>query len=535
MSKFNEISEPQWPNWLEVLPPDVKIRIVTIACAGQYDLTALELAEISPFMRKAVAAAFGYKLNILAISAHTPDRWLDVFKDLVREITCDSFWVAHLRFRVLNLLNSAYASSALKIAEILDDVAYWRAINGMKTIRKLKVYVLYDSRFVSEEDKGIRVEVLKTLDLEKIDLKCHASTDVDCPFGRTGEWAEALCALPEICPTLQAFSTFCSEKHPEYVIMYDGDETPQVAPLWATLPKFQSLRYVTFDTEPPTSVIPALRRIENVGLSAPCDISVATQIGPVITALHPKEVLGESGLSALSIFTRMEWLSVVIERGAEHALPDNLHNMISLQSFKLQVAKEENNNSNNQPGGQNANEENGLNAEPNAPVNVNNVAEQDANVNELPLSAPVPGAENWDVAMLYEISPGTLLRLVHACPRLSSLELLGMRLSMTELEDILKCCGRQLEHLSVPIMDQVDLPMYRLESILLALMAYNPSIRSFRTERRKLFYSALTDFQTWPTQRARLFSLMDRLELRNPHVDLNELRDSIKRIPAKPS
>lgn len=510
--------------WLDVLPPDIRIRIATFACAGEYDITALELAETSLNMRQAVVAAFQYKLNIQIIAARTPHRWVDLFKPFLREVTCDKFWIANLRFRIQKLLPDIFTSEALKRVEIIDEVPYWEAIQSLTSIEQLRVYEVNESIPFREKYKNIRAESLATLNIQKLKMVCYDGlAGSNCPFGGSGKWNETIGALPECCLQLKSLTLLCHWKHDRWDDSNEGmDEANRGSYLWEALPKFRALQCVRFDLEPPNTAMEALRQIDRVGYGAATLLDIPKNIGRGLISLHLKDALKESELSFLSYFPNLEFLEVSIEKGGEQALIYNVNRMAVLQTFKLRFAVDDDDQLGNAEAA-------------NAPVVVNG-NDGDANQEGLGLvtegNEAVPGVENQDSMRYYAIKPGTVLQIIETCPRISHLELVCVQMSMEELESVLKVCGRKLLHLSVPIMCQQELGMHRLESILLALLKYNPLLRSFRTERRKAYFCTLLH-GSWDSLRRRLNQLMDRLERRNPFIDLHELRDSVIRLPLK--
>lgn len=415
-------------------PSEVRCRIARMACRGRPNETALHLAETNAVQRKAILSALSYKLEISGDVVPSVTRWISLFADKIRDISLGHVNVFpwHIRSSILTLLKAP----TLRCAQLFDDPDALNALAESPSIQELLV------RIDTTGSQHLLLQTLKTLTLTRLQLYSYGRFASECPFmnelTKDGIDRDALQAC---CPKISSLKISCS--------LSQHTHRPTEDPLWKMLPLFPVLREVTVETDAPSSSFPSLHRLESVqvasqmlwGVDKPNTASfnallLAVRLGSRVTRLTTQEALTATEIAQLVNCPNLSYLEIGVLEGAEQAVFKSVHSLSSLRSLKLKWYL------------------------PDAPIR-----------------------KSWAPPLRLSVCrAGAMMQIAESAPKITEVELLDVRIGMTELNGILRFFGPRLKHFATSIFNQDETPFSRLEGVIRAVTAHNSGLHTLNID-----------------------------------------------------
>lgn len=422
--------------WLDALPSDVCLRIAAYVCTGKQTPSALSLAEASPAQQAHIISALSGHLELCCdaryLNEDSEKRWAKLFSHDIKTLTLHRFF--SLDIAVPELPHMLFNTSTLLAAEVWNEPDFLGAVAKAPSLRRLKV------SFKDSSSAHVLFETLGKLDLSELDLHCAGWGSASCPFRELQSAGKSGDRLSRCCSNLATLRMHCDHGcHP-----------------WPFITALPTLRTVTVSSKdslkiPKTAheVFPLLRAMGSVEIRGGSNsFWLASKLGSVVTCLVTTETLGTPQVAQLAALPCLEEVGCGFTENNEELFIDSLQpSLPSLRSIRLAWA---------------------------------------------PPKIWSPRKYEWNVARFSSVASNVMLRMVQSCPLLSKLDLLYVRIGVTELRAILEHIGPRLERLWISIVDQDEPPFDRLELILQSLSLCSPGIRSLVLEKERIDTTALT-------------------------------------------
>lgn len=458
--------------WLDALPLEISTHIALYLNKGlapefqDRNLALLNLARTSVRQQNAALEATAYSFEL---QYDSPADWNIVFKNNIRHVSTKNF----RGDKFLDLLKAG----TLETAAVSNRSVHLKLIARLQHLRELTV------EFSVRSPAHYLLSALHVLDLKKLAFNCswYHSRGV-CVFELFPTPVECN-QLSALCPNLAEleFSCDCSKQ--------DHDLSRFVR-------AFPQTRSLTFNLQVSDDVVSMLQGLDSVtlktsqlhcGLRHPAQFKLAAQIGNpitgIVTSSHfdgawwvPRDpLIGAAGVAELGKCPRLAHLDMYIENGGEKVFP----RLTELRSLRLQ----------------------------------------------------------WDPSDMYEwiglepVSPhysphsDFYMRIVADAPGLQELCLFRAKISLADLDFILKALGGGLRVFGTSIEGQSEHAGERLLSLVDMVTRYNSSIR-----RLCLFYhdagvTKLIGHETicLAPSTKRILLAFKRLQRRCPQLDINKL------------
>lgn len=419
--------------WLDTPPPEVRSRIAKMVCRGRPNKTALHLAETNAIQQEAVLDALSYKLDVSGDVVLSAARWISLFANDIREISLGHIHV--FPWDIRSSILALFKAPTLRHAQVCDDPDTLHALANSTSIQELLV------RLDTIGSQHLLLQTLKTLTLTRLELYSYGRFASECPFNELTNVSSDREALHSCCPRISSLKMSCSLSQHTHHATDD--------PLWKVMPLFPALRDVTVETDPPTATRQSLYMFESVQVASQLlwavgrrhaasfnALRLAVHLGSLVTQLRTHEVLTTTEIAQLVNCPSLSYLEIGVQEGAERSVFECVRSLSSLRSLKLKWSL------------------------PGAPVRMSGAP---------PLRLSVCTA-------------GAMMQIAENAPNLAELELLDVKIGMTELSGILRFFGPRLKHFGTSIINQDDMPLLRLEEFIQAVTAHSSGLHSWNID-----------------------------------------------------
>lgn len=452
--------------WLDALPPEINTHIALLVKAPDFqdrEVAALHLANVSERQRQAVLEAMAYTFELQYDSSA---EWNAVFRDSIRHLNTNNFRGDYF----LELLKAP----TLETAIVSNRSVHLKLIAKVKQLREITV------EFSVRSPAHYLLSTLNALDLRKLGFNCSwfHSRGV-CIFDLFPTYVECI-QLSRLCPNVtdMEFNCDCSGKNHDLARFIDA---------------FSQLRKLTLNLEVSEYVIERLRSFDSVtlktsphrgGLRHPAQLKLATKIGKavtgIVTSCHfngawwvPRDpAIDVAGVAELTECPHLTNLDMYIKNGAEVGLVE----LTQLRSLRLQWDP----------------------------------------------SDMYEWIGNEPVSPHYAPSSEFFRHIVARAPGLEELCLYRTKISIADLDLMLKSLGRGLKVFGTSVEGQSDHSGERLLSVINMVLRYNPNLR-----RLSMFYhdagiERFIESGTMPLKREILLAFK-RLQRGCPQLDIKKL------------
>lgn len=437
MSKKNT---PRSGMWLDLLPLDVCKRLACHISKYFGSVDVLHLAESSERQCEALLDLYEYKFRLVQLQDEDEyfHRWLKIFAPRVRNASLaarcecngqDDWWDS----RVLTRTSKLFAAKSLRELSVYGSKGTLMVVAKTHKLKKLTVY--FDRGHYNYKQVGKTLFKLKSL--ESLKLVCgdydyvddDSGSDVDfatrCLFQNRRFLSSSKNVVAEACPNLKALFLSC-----------DCFDCSDDLPLWKALPLMPNLRETEISEEPPSSALEKLKHFDAVHVLSSYRTAIAIGI-PVKVLRLRSEVLSGADVAALRNLWNLEELLLLLGKGAERKLHEATESMPNLQVLQLRWTKED-------------------------MRRYLDDSEDDF--------GDILVADSWEC----EAKRGSILKAIRTLPKLKELELKHVKVSMTELKEVMKVLGVRLNAFSFPVTKQKEAAEVRLGEILRTAVRHNP-------------------------------------------------------------
>lgn len=506
--------------WLNLLPAEVCEQIAFRACRktaitsesevfaldysalaleGLQNESALNLASVTPTMRRAVLTVLNHRLKLNVGFGHDDDairrRWVAVFGEDVAELDCreiedfdEPFKTGSVDSDVKEDTGAAPLASPvlnvplpkLRVVDISDRPEHIAFLAQASTVREVGIFMhgRLTGNDVFKALSKTRVETLRVF--------CSlAQNSTRCPFKDDNAFGAEKNALAAHCPHLRSLDLSCNWcRH-------------DVHPIWRALKSLKALRELTirnslcmrqvdakWEAHIPDEAFGLLAKLDSVKLRTHrfSDHLVA-RIGAVVTELDNgyEHEYSSQQICAVGKCLRLNKLCLEVADGSEHVLPETIRKLPCLTGLFLAWS----------------------------------------------------GLFKREQDEFHTPFPGVLLRTVMSAPQLTELSFVGLRIRLPEMAKILEHIGPRLRHFGASVIGQDEAPLERLCALFQAAAIHNPELRTLELLCQGYVPWVVNDGST-QEQRVQMglvvVSMLRRLELHAPFLSTGALYDNIQEL-----